>query len=55
VVAREEAVPATEESAPAPPAKPETPTVEASLPEAGIVEGEYFAEAQVAPKSSRIR
>jgi hypothetical protein len=33
----------------------ETPTVEATLPEASIVEGVYFAQVKVTPKSSRNR
>jgi hypothetical protein len=54
-VAEEEAVPPTEESAPASQAESEAPAVEATLPEASIVEGEYSAQVQVAPKSSRSR
>jgi hypothetical protein len=48
-------VPPAEESAPAPQAESEAPTMEATLLEASIVEGEYFAQVQVAPKSSGIR
>jgi hypothetical protein len=54
-VAGEETAPPAEESAPAPQAESEAPAVEATLPEASIVEGEYFAQVQVTPKSSRIR
>jgi hypothetical protein len=54
-VAGEETAPPAEESAPAPRAESEAPAVEATLPEANIVEGEYFAQVQVTPKSSRIR
>jgi hypothetical protein len=54
-VAGEETVPPAEESAPAPQAESEAPTMEATLLEASIVEGEYFAQVQVAPKSSGIR
>jgi hypothetical protein len=53
VVAEEETAPPAEESAPAPQAESEAPVVEATLPEASVVEGEYFAQVQVAPKSSR--
>jgi hypothetical protein len=35
-------MPAAEESAPDPPAEPEAPAMEATLPEASIVEGEYL-------------
>jgi hypothetical protein len=52
-VAEEEAVPPTEESTPALQAESEVPTTEATLPEARVVEGEYFAKVQVVPKSSR--
>jgi hypothetical protein len=54
-VAEEEAAPPAEESAPAPLEKSEAPAVDATLPEAGVVEGEYFAQVQVTPKSSRSR
>jgi hypothetical protein len=54
-VAEEEAAPPAEESAPAPQAEPEAPAAEAMLPEASVVEGEYFAEAVVSPKSSHSR
>jgi hypothetical protein len=53
VVAEEETMPLAEESAPAPQAESEAPTMEATFPEASIIEGEYFAQVQVAPKSSR--
>jgi hypothetical protein len=42
-VAEEESVPAAEESAPAAQAESEASAVEATLPEASIVEGEYTA------------
>jgi hypothetical protein len=48
-------VPSAEEFAPAPQAESEAPAVEATLPEDSIVEGEYFAQVQVTPKSSRTR
>jgi hypothetical protein len=54
-VAEEETAPLAEESAPAPQAESEAPAVKATLPEASVVEGEYHAQVQVAPKSSRIR
>jgi hypothetical protein len=54
-VAGEETAPPAEESAPAPQAESEAPAVGATLPEASIIEGEYFAQLQVTPKSSRIR
>jgi hypothetical protein len=53
-VAEEETAPPAEESAPAPQAVSEAPAVEATLPEASVVDGEYFAQVQVAPKSTRI-
>jgi hypothetical protein len=49
VVAGEETAPPTEESTPALQAVSETPAVEATLPEASIVEGEYSAQVQVTP------
>jgi hypothetical protein len=52
-VAEKEAAPPAEESAPAPQEESEAPAVEATLPEASVVEGEYFAQVQVVPKSSR--
>jgi hypothetical protein len=52
-VAEEEAAPPAEESAPAPQAESEAPAAEATLPEASVIEGEYSARVQVAPKSSR--
>jgi hypothetical protein len=55
VVAEEEAVPPTGESAPAPQAEPEAPAAEATLPEASVVEGKYSAEVVVSPKGSRSR
>jgi hypothetical protein len=54
-VAKEEAAPPAEESAPASQAEPEAAGTEATLPEASVVEGEYSAEAVVLPKSSRNR
>jgi hypothetical protein len=54
-VAEEESAPAAEESAPAPQEESEALAVEAALPEASIVEGEYIAQVQVASRSSRIR
>jgi hypothetical protein len=55
----EEDEPATavagEEFAPAPQAEPEALTAEATLPEASVVDGEYFAQVQVTSKSSRSR
>jgi hypothetical protein len=48
-------MPPAEESAPTPQAESEAPAVEATLPEASIIDGEYFAQVQVTPKSSRIR
>jgi hypothetical protein len=47
--AEKEAAPPAEESAPAPQAEPEVLTVEATLPEASVVEGEYCAEVEVPP------
>jgi hypothetical protein len=49
-VAEEEAAPPAEESTPASQAEPDAPAVEATLPEASVVEGEYYAEAIVLPK-----
>jgi hypothetical protein len=54
-VAEEEAAPPVEESAPTPQAESEVPAAEATLPEASVVEGEYFAQVQVTPKSSHSR
>jgi hypothetical protein len=54
-VAGEEAALPAEESAPASQAESEAPAVEATFPEASIVEGEYFARVQVTLKSSRSR
>jgi hypothetical protein len=48
-VAEKEAAPPAKESAPAPQAEPEVLTAEATLPEASVVEGEYFAEVEVPP------
>jgi hypothetical protein len=47
-VAGEEAAPPAKESAPAPLAESEVPAVEATLPEASVVDGEYFAQVQIA-------
>jgi hypothetical protein len=52
-VEEEEAAPPTGESAPTPQAEPEATVTEATLPVASIVEGKYFAEVEVSPKSSR--
>jgi hypothetical protein len=54
-VAEKEAAPPAEESSPAPHAESEAPAAEATLPEARVIEGEYSAQVQVAPKSSRSR
>jgi hypothetical protein len=54
-VAEEEAAPPAEESAPAPQAESKALAAEATLPEASVVDGEYFAQVQVAPKNSRSR
>jgi hypothetical protein len=54
-VAEEEVAPPAEESAPTPQAESKAPAVDATLPEASVVDGEYFAQVQVAPKSSRSR
>jgi hypothetical protein len=54
-VAREETASPAEESAPTPQAESEAAVVEAIFPEANIVEGEYFAQMQVTPKSCRNR
>jgi hypothetical protein len=51
-VAKEESAPAAEEFAPAPQAESEALAVEATLPEASIIEGEYTARAQVSSRSS---
>jgi hypothetical protein len=47
--AEKEAAPPAEESAPAPLAEPEVLTVEATLPEASVVEGDNCAEVEVPP------
>jgi hypothetical protein len=52
-VAEEESTPAADESAPARQAESEAPALEAALPEASIVEGEYTAQVQVTSRSSR--
>jgi hypothetical protein len=54
-VAKEETAPPAEESAPDSQVESEVPTVEATLPEASIVEGEYSTQVQVTPESSRSR
>jgi hypothetical protein len=52
--AEEAFAPAAKESIPPPPqAETVAPTVEATLPEASIVEGEYTAETQPSSSSSR--
>jgi hypothetical protein len=54
MAAAEEAfAPAAEESAPLPQAETVAPAVEATPPEASIVEGEYTAEMQPSSSSSR--
>jgi hypothetical protein len=53
VVAEEASAPAAEESAPLPQAETVAPAVEASLPEASVVEGEYTAQMQSSSSSSR--
>jgi hypothetical protein len=55
VVAGEETAPPAEESAPASQAESKVPAMEATLPEASVVEGEYFALVQVNPMSSHSR
>jgi hypothetical protein len=54
-VAEEETAPPAEKSTPASQAASEAPAVEATLPEASVVDGEYFAQVEVAPMSSRSR
>jgi nucleoid-associated protein YgaU len=54
-MAEDEAAPPAEEFTPAPQAESEAPAAEATLPEAGVVEGEYSAEVRIIPKSSRSR
>jgi hypothetical protein len=54
-VAEEGSAPAAEESAPLPQAETKAPAVEAMLPEASIVEGEYTAQAQSSSRSSHGR
>jgi hypothetical protein len=54
-VAEEEVAPPAEESAPAPQAESGAPAIEATLPEASVVDVEYFAQVEVSPKSSRSR
>jgi hypothetical protein len=51
-MAEEESAPAAEESAPAPQAESEALAVEATLPEASVVEREYTVRAQVSSRSS---
>jgi hypothetical protein len=53
VVAQEGSAPAAEESAPLPQAETVAPAVEATLPEASIVEGEHIVQTQSSSKSSR--
>jgi hypothetical protein len=52
-VAEEDSTPAAEESAPLLRAETVTPAVEATLPEASIVEGKYTAQTQPSSRSSR--
>jgi hypothetical protein len=52
-VAEEASAPAAEESAPLLQAETVVPAVEATLPEASIVGGEYTAQAQSSSSSSR--
>jgi hypothetical protein len=52
-MAEEDSVPAAEKSAPLPQAETEAPAVEATLPEASIVEGEYTTQTQSSSRSSR--
>jgi hypothetical protein len=54
-MAGEESAPAAKESAPTPQAEFEAPAVEATLPEASIVEGKYTARTQSSTRSSRNR
>jgi hypothetical protein len=54
-VAEEESVLAVKESTPTPQAESEVPAVEATLPEASIIEGEYTARTQLSSRSSRNR
>jgi hypothetical protein len=54
-VAEEESATDAEESTPAPQAESEAPAVEATLPEASIVEGEYTAQTRLSSRSSRNR
>jgi hypothetical protein len=54
-VAEEGSAPAAEESAPLPQAETEAPAVEATLPEASVVEGDYTAQTQSSSRSSRGR
>jgi hypothetical protein len=54
-VAEEESALAAEESTPTPQAESEAPVVEATLPEASTVEGEYTARTQLSSRSSRNR
>jgi hypothetical protein len=53
VVAEEGSTPAAEESGPLPQAETVVPAVEATLPEASMVEGEYTTQTQSSSKSSR--
>jgi hypothetical protein len=52
VAAEEASTPTAEESAPLPQAETMTPAVEATLPEASIVEGKYTAQTQLSSSSS---
>jgi hypothetical protein len=53
VVAEEGSTPVAEESAPVPQAETVAPAIEASLPKASMVEGEYTAQMQSSSRSSR--
>jgi hypothetical protein len=52
-MAKQDSAPAAEESAPITQVDTEAPAVEATLPEASIVEGEYTAQMQSSSRSSR--
>jgi hypothetical protein len=54
-VAEEGSAPSTEESTPAPQAETGARAVQATLPEASIVEGEYTTRTQSSSRSSRSR
>jgi hypothetical protein len=52
-MAEDDSAPAAEESAPTPQAESEASAMEATLPEASIVEGEYTTRTQSSSRSSR--